>query len=199
METEAISRMESSLDGEATPIPPGKLAIWWLIGSEIMIFGGVVGSFILFRLAHPEWAELSRHLSVLIGSINTIVLLTSSYTMVRAYSAMTRKDRKAVCVNLLVTATLGLVFLGIKSFEYSQKFSHGFYPNAGLFWAFYFTMTGLHALHVLIGILVISGLAVYAAKDRIWPIAGRVELIGIYWHFVDVVWIFLFPLLYLTS
>lgn len=177
----------------------GKLGIWWLIASEIMIFGGVIGSFILFRLAHPEWVEHAHHLSVLIGSINTMVLLTSSFTMVKAFTAVGRKDRNAMCVNLLATALLGFVFLSIKSFEYGGKFSAGITPNSHVFWAFYFTMTGLHALHVLIGALAILILYFYALSDRIWPIANRVEFIGLYWHFVDVVWIFLFPLLYLTS
>lgn len=177
----------------------GKLGLWCLIGSEIMIFAGIIGSFILFRLAHPEWARLAEHLSVMIGSINTLVLLTSSFTMVKAFAATSRRDRKAACGYLLATALFGLVFIGIKSHEYAGKFSHGFYPNAGLFWAFYFTMTGLHALHVLIGIGAILALFVFGLRDRLWPIANRVELIGLYWHFVDVVWIFLFPLLYLTS
>lgn len=177
----------------------GKLGIWWLIGSEIMIFGGVIGSFILFRLAHPEWAEHAHHLNVLIGSINTLVLLTSSYTMVRAYAAVGRKDRKAMCGNLLTSALLGFVFLVIKSVEYSGKFSAGLTPNSGVFWAFYFAMTGLHALHVLAGAIAIFILFYYSSRDRIWPIANRIEFVGLYWHFVDVVWIFLFPLLYLTS
>jgi len=176
-----------------------KLAIWWLIGSEIMIFGGLIGSFILFRLARPQWAEMAHHLSVPIGSFNTLILLTSSYTMVRAFVSSGRRDRTATCWNLLVTALLGLTFLCVKGYEYAGKFSHGYYPNAGLFWAFYFTMTGLHALHVLIGIIAILILFVFGLRDRLWPIASRVEFTGLYWHFVDVVWIFLFPLLYLTS
>ena len=176
----------------------GKLGLWWLIGSEIMIFGGLVGSFILFRLAHPEWSEMSEHLSVLIGSVNTLVLLTSSFTMVKAFSAAARKERKSTCGFLLITALLGLVFLGIKSHEYAGKFAHGFYPNAGIFWAFYFGMTGLHAIHVVAGIIAILILFVFGLRDRLWPISRRVEFVGLYWHFVDVVWIFLFPLLYLT-
>lgn len=195
--------VQSAAHSSAGPMPSahftGKLGIWWLIGSEIMIFGGVIGSFILFRLAHPEWAEHARHLNVLIGTMNTIILLTSSYTMVKAFSAVGRKDRKAMCGNLLATALLGFTFLVIKALEYSGKFSAGLYPSTNVFWAFYFTMTGLHALHVLIGAIAILILFYYSSRDRIWPITNRVEFVGLYWHFVDVVWIFLFPLLYLTS
>lgn len=184
-------------DSPAAAIPIGRLGLWWLIGSEIMIFGGLIGSFILFRLAHPEWAEMSHHLNVWIGSINTLVLLTSSYSMVKAFTAVGRRDRPAACRHLLITALLGLCFLGIKSYEYAGKFSHGFYPTTALFWAFYFSMTGLHAIHVLAGIIMILIMYVFGVRDRLWPISNRVEFIGLYWHFVDVVWIFLFPLLYL--
>ena len=234
-------------------ISTGKLGIWWLIGSEIMIFGGAIGSFILLRLAHPDWADNAGHLSVPIGSLNTLVLLTSSYTMVKAFENVKKRDRKKICRFLLATALMGLVFLGIKSFEYHGKFSHGIYPNTNLFWAFYFTLTGLHALHVIAGITAILILWTFGLRDRLWPpapgtgtaspgspgpgidiidisnfsdpsirggiirpnvnmsipgprwsgggrpIADRIELVGLYWHFVDVVWIFLLPLLYLTA
>jgi heme/copper-type cytochrome/quinol oxidase subunit 3 len=182
----------------AVGTPTGKLGIWWFLASEIVTFGGLIGSYLAVRLAHPQWAEAAAHLSALIATINTVVLLTSSLTMVLAWDAVERQDEPAIRTNLGYTVALGLVFLLIKALEWHGKLSHGLLPSASGFWSFYYAMTGLHVLHVLGGIVVNTVLLLLALRGRLRPIAQRVETAGLYWHFVDVVWIFLFPLLYLS-
>ena len=179
-------------------VPTGKLGLWWFLASEIITFGGLLGSYVVMRLAHPQWAEETAHLSVAIATLNTVVLLTSSLTMVLAFAAVDHEDDKAVRAWLGCTVAFGLVFLLIKAFEWSGKINAGLLPGASNFWAFYYAMTGLHALHVLGGIVVNAALLIVALRGRLRPIAHRVETAGLYWHFVDVVWIFLFPLLYLS-
>ena len=173
--------------------------MWWFLASEIMVFGGFIGCYILLRLASTGWAETAAHVSLLLASINTLVLLTSSLTMVLAFAAVENRDRRGVRLFLLLTVLLGLTFLGIKAYEYSTELAKGFTPLAGLFWSFYYAMTGLHALHVLGGVTVNFVLLLMALGGRAWPsVQHRVELAGLYWHFVDIVWIFLFPLIYMT-
>jgi heme/copper-type cytochrome/quinol oxidase subunit 3 len=165
-----------------------------------MVFGGLIGIYILFRMASAgAWTELASHLSTPIASVNTLVLLTSSLTIVMALEAVGNEDRKRTKRYLFLTICLGLTFLGIKAFEYSHEIAQGFTPLAGTFWSFYYAMTGLHALHVLAGIIANLVLFIMAVKGSLWPnTQQRVEYAGLYWHFVDIVWIFLFPLLYLS-
>ena len=184
-------------DATGTP-PSGKLGIWWFLASEIITFGGLIGSYIVFRLANPPWTEEAHHLSVLIATINTIVLLTSSLTMVLAFAAVDQQDEHKTRTWLLLTVVGGLVFLVIKAFEWSLEIGAGRVPGASGFWSFYFTLTGLHGLHVLGGIVVNAILWLTAVRVRLRPVAHRVEYAGLYWHFVDIVWILLFPLLYLS-
>ncbi len=190
--------MSVSVEAEAVPggIAPGKVGVWWFLASEIMVFGGLITSYIVFRLGGPGWAEASHHLSVPLASINTLVLLTSSYTIVRAFVAAEGGDVRALRMYLGLTILGGLIFLGIKAVEYTTEIRAGFTPAAGIFWSFYYTMTGLHALHVLGGVVVNGVVLATEGVDIRNP--HRIELAGLYWHFVDVVWIFLFPLLYLV-
>ncbi len=181
----------------ATGIPSGKLGIWWFLASEIITFGGLIGSYIVVRLAHPHWAQEAAHLSVPIATFNTLVLLTSSLTMVLAFAAVDRGDQRATRTWLLCTVGGGVVFLLVKALEWSLEISTGRVPGASGFWGFYFVMTGLHGLHVLGGVVVNAILWRIASRETLWPVARRIEYAGLYWHFVDVVWIFLFPLLYL--
>jgi heme/copper-type cytochrome/quinol oxidase subunit 3 len=118
---------------------------------------------------------------------------------VEAFAAVEDRDHKRVRIFLFLTVLLGLTFLGIKAYEYSTEVGKGFTPLAGLFWSFYYTMTGLHALHVLAGVIANLALLIMALGGHLWSkVQHRVELAGLYWHFVDIVWIFLFPLLYLS-
>ena len=180
----------------AAGIPTGKLAVWWVIVSEIVIFGGLLGSYIMYRLAHDAFSEQAAHTNMWIGAFNTLVLLSSSLSAVLAHQAAETGDgRKAA---RLIWATIGGAgtFLVVKSFEWTSEIQHGFTITSSTFWSFYYTAAGLHALHVLAGAIIMMFVASDAAKNRE---LHRVELIGVYWHFVDVVWIFLFPLLYIAK
>lgn len=180
-------------------IPSGRLGIWWFLASEIMTFGGLIACFILNRFAAGGWEEQSSHVRTSIAAFNTFLLVTSSLTIVQAHTAVEARDEARVRRYLLYTVLLGCMFLGMKGYEYSGEIAHGYVPGTDLFWSFYYGMTGLHALHVLAGIVWIFALYVAAVRGRLWPrIQQRVEYAGLYWHFVDVVWIFLFPLVYLS-
>lgn len=181
---------------EATEVPTGRLGVWWFLASEVVIFGGLIATYLLFRWRHPEWGAEAVHTMNAAGAFNTMVLLTSSLTMVQAHAAVERGDLATAARNLGYTLLGGLVFLGVKVFEYTHEVTEGFTPVANLFWSFYYGMTGLHALHVLGGMVAIAVILLGVRRGRD---AQRVEYVGIYWHFVDIVWIFLFPLLYLAS
>lgn len=194
MDSTAGSRPEAM----EVPIPAAKLGMWWFLASEIMVFGGALASFILLRLVGQEWAGDIAHNNVLLGSLNTLILLTSSFTIVEVMAAQKAGDKGKFRTYMQVTIGLGLLFLVIKGVEYSAHIHEGLLPNKSMFWAFYFGMTGLHALHVLAGIVANISLLVVASKPGgLARFGHRAEYNGLYWHFVDVVWIFLFPLLYL--
>jgi heme/copper-type cytochrome/quinol oxidase subunit 3 len=180
-------------------IPSGKLAVWWFLASEIMTFGGLLAAFVLCRFAGGGWEDQAEHVNAWIAAANTLILLTSSLSMVLAHRAVEEHSRERAAAFLLTTVLLGLGFLGVKGFEYSREIAHGFTPSAAPFWSFYYGLTGLHALHVLAGVIANAALWIAAVRGRGWArVAPRVEYAGLYWHFVDVVWIFLFPLVYLT-
>lgn len=176
-------------------VPIWRLGIWWFLASEIVVFGGLIVVYLLYRLRSPEWVGEAAHTLTWIGAINTVVLLTSSLTMIFAHHATIHQNepRRGACF-LSVTILLGCLFLGFKGYEYSHEISLGFTPARNLFWGFYFLMTGLHALHVIGGLVANS--VVYHSLQR-GRAPQRIESVGLYWHFVDVVWIYLFPLLYL--
>ncbi len=180
----------------ATGIPTARLAVWWILASEVVIFGGLLGAYLMHRLGHPEWADAAQHTQTWIGAVNTFVLLTSSFTAVLAHQAAEHGDGKKAAKLLLLTIGGALTFLVIKSFEWYTEISHGYTITANTFWSFYYTAAGLHALHVIAGAIIMGFIAFDAYRGRE---LHRVEIIGIYWHFVDVVWIFLFPLLYIAK
>ncbi len=179
-------------------IAPGKIAIWWFLASEIMVFGALMGVFVLFSFSH-DFAADGAHVKWRLGAFNTLVLVTSSLTMIMALASARKHNLTQTRMFLLATVLLGFVFLGVKGFEYTTEIREGFTPATGMFWSFYFGMTGLHGLHVIGGIVVNLVLLVAALSRKPWDfLERRIEFAGLYWHFVDVVWIFLFPLLYLT-
>jgi len=180
----------------STEVPHARMGVWWFIASEIALFGGLIMVFVLMRLAHPEWSEQASHTVNAAGILNTMVLLTSSLTVVLANQSVARGRLVDASRFLFLTVGLGLVFMIVKGYEYSHEIHEGFTPVAGLFWSFYYVMTGLHGLHVLGGMIAIFLIAIGVRKGR-HP--GRVEAVGIYWHLVDIIWIFLFPLLYLAA
>lgn len=181
-----------------TGIPTGKVGVWWFLASEIVLFGGLIGTYIMSRLGSAGWSEMAAHLSVPIGTLNTFVLLTSSLTMVLAFAAAEEGEERGTRTWLFWTVLLGLAFLIIKAIEWGSEIGVGFTPTAGGFWSFYYVMTGLHALHVLGGVVVNFVLLLLAVMGLLGGREHRVELAGLYWHFVDIVWVFLFPLLYLS-
>jgi heme/copper-type cytochrome/quinol oxidase subunit 3 len=180
----------------ATGIPTGKLAVWWVIGSEIVIFGGLLMAYLMLRLKFDYWSESSALTNTKIGAINTFVLLTSSLFIVLAHQAAEMKEKTKAFVYLWLTIGGGLTFLVIKAFEWTYEISHGYTITASLFWSFYYTAAGIHATHVIAGMILMAWISFDVIRGRNLQ---RVELIGIYWHFVDVVWIFLFPLLYIAK
>jgi heme/copper-type cytochrome/quinol oxidase subunit 3 len=180
-------------------IPSGKLAIWWFLASEIMTFGGLLAAFVLCRFAAGGWEDQAAHVSTRIAAFNTLVLLTSSLSIVMAHRAVEERNRRRAANFLLITVLLGALFLCVKGFEYSLELHHGFTPSSGPFWSFYYGLTGLHAMHVLAGIIANTCLWIVAVRGVGWEkVEQRVEYAGLYWHFVDIVWIFLFPLVYLS-
>jgi heme/copper-type cytochrome/quinol oxidase subunit 3 len=178
-------------------VPIWRMGIWWFLASEVVVFGGLIATYILYRFHHLEWATQAAETLSWVGATNTVVLLTSSLTVILAHHrVIEEKDYKGGSRFLGITILLGLVFLGFKAYEYHHEIGAGLVPAKSLFWSFYFLMTGLHGLHVLGGL--IANLVVFFGLRRGFA-PQRIESVGIYWHFVDVVWIFLFPLLYLAS
>lgn len=180
----------------ATGIPTGRLAIWWILASEIVIFGGLLASYLMFRLGHPEWADAAAVTNTWIGAFNTFVLLSSSFTAVLAHQAAEKGNGRLAARYLMMTIGGALIFLGVKSYEWWYEISHGYTITSNGFWSFYYTAAGLHAAHVIAGAIIMGFIARDALQNKDLQ---RVEYIGIYWHFVDVVWIFLFPLLYIAK
>jgi cytochrome c oxidase subunit 3 len=190
------------------------LGMWVFLLTEIMFFGGMFGSYTVYRNMYPEaFASTSHFMNVTMGGINTAVLICSSLTMVLAVHAAQIGSKKLLILFLILTLILGCVFLGIKYVEYHEKWVDHHIPGpafryadaqyaheAQILFFLYFAMTGMHALHMIVGAGLLTTLIVMAARNRFsasWY--TPVEMIGLYWHFVDIVWIFLFPLLYLIG
>jgi heme/copper-type cytochrome/quinol oxidase subunit 3 len=182
----------------ASGIPTGRLAVWWVIASEIVIFGGLLSSYIMHRLGHPEFGSegYAANTNVVIGAFNTFVLLTSSLSAVLAHQAAERGDGPKAFKFLWGTFFGGLTFLCVKSYEWTHEIREGFTITRNAFWSFYYTAAGIHACHIIGGMIIMAIISFDVKKNRELQ---RVELIGNYWHFVDIVWIFLFPLLYIAK
>jgi len=218
---DAAPTLAPQFDSHAQQSFAATFGMWVFLASELLFFGPLLFGYVYLRLRFPEAsAQASRHTDFLLGTLNTAVLLSSSFTMAlaaaAAKSAANADQRRRAARLLLATAALGLAFLAIKGWEYRAEFAEHLFPGAGfhpadggtqaliqgmeLFFLLYFALTGLHALHLTAGIL--ACLAV-AWRLRSPPPAGAspeaVELAGLYWHFVDVAWIFLYPLLYLVG
>lgn len=183
------------------------LGMWTFLITEILLFGGLFLAYAVYRSLYPEaWIEGSRHQYVLAGTINTAVLLTSSLTIALAVHGAEHDRWPSVHRLLITTAVLGLGFLGIKFYEYylhyvhhavpGVRFEHG--PHVALYYVFYYAMTGLHALHMIVGIGVVTTLAVLVRTGRLRKHV-TIEMGGLYWHLVDVIWVFLYPLFYLVG
>jgi cytochrome c oxidase subunit 3 len=176
----------------------GKLGVWLFLASEVMLFGALFSAYIILRSGSVEWPH--GELNVWLGMFNTFVLITSSVTMVMAWASLKLHDWAKHRLFLILTVALSCVFLVVKYFEYSEHLSKGEGPWHSTFFGLYFTLTGLHGLHILGGVVVmlyLLGPGAKLYKKNPEQFTNRIEVTGLYWHFVDLVWIFLFPILYL--
>jgi cytochrome c oxidase subunit III len=181
-----------------TGLTNGKLGIWLFLASEVMLFGALFSTYIILRTGAPEWPH--GELNIMLGAVNTVILITSSVTMVMAWASLKLKDWAKHRLYLIGTFLLAGVFLVNKYFEYKDHFEKGETPAHSTFTAIYFTLTGLHGIHILGGMIVM--LYFLGPGTKLWKnnpdqFTNRIEYTGLYWHFVDLVWIFLFPVLYL--
>ena len=187
---------------EDTGLYNSKLGIWLFLASEIMLFGALFSTYIILRTGDPTWMlhVKAAHLNIPLATINTAVLILSSVTFVMSWVSLKLKDLPKFKLYMGITLLCSVIFLVIKYFEYTAKFDAGHYPSTHNFYAVYFTMTGLHGLHIIGGIIVNAYL--WMPGTKMWKtdperFTNRVEVAGLYWHFVDLVWIFLFPSIYL--
>ena len=204
--TETIAHHDEHRDDEAS-----KLGIWLFIFTELLLFGGLFVTYAVYRHAHPQAFHMAaQQLDVVIGTINTVILLISSMTIAMATTAIQKRDKRTTLILIVITLVLALVFLINKYFEWGAKIDHGIYPGSPLleelgsgdtlFFGLYFFMTGLHALHIIIGMVLIAVILVRVRKGKItFDNFQLLENGGLYWHLVDLIWIFLFPLLYLIT
>lgn len=181
-------------------ISNAKLGMWLFLASEVMLFATLFTTYVVLRVAAPEWPRGWEVLNVPLAMANTFILITSSVTMVLAYAKCWDRDLSGFRRYMTLTILLACAFLVIKGFEYGAKFHHQHYPSTSIFYAVYFTLTGLHGLHIIGGIGLLAYFLGMSYKKDYWEhplFLGRIEGTGLYWHFVDLVWIFLFPALYL--
>lgn len=183
-----------------TGVTNAKLGVWLFLASEVMLFGALFSALITLRYGATDWPHGYVELNVPLATLNTVALIFSSVTIVMAWASLKMNNVSGFKKYMSLTLLMSFVFLVVKTFEYANKFEHGHGPAHSNFFAIYFAMTGLHVLHVIGGIIVNGyllgpGLKMFA-KEPV-RFTGRVECAGLYWHFVDLVWIFLFPILYL--
>jgi len=206
--------VQHHFDTAEQQLDSSTLGMWVFLLTEIMFFGGMFVSYTVYRTTYPDaFASTSRFMNVTMGGINTAVLICSSLTMALAVRSAQIGSRRLLLLFLILTLLLGCVFLGVKYDEYHEKWTDHHIPGPGfryddpryfhqaqILFFLYFAMTGMHALHMIVGAGMLSTLIAMAARGRFsaaWY--TPVEMIGLYWHFVDIVWIFLFPLLYLIG
>lgn len=220
MSNEHASALAHQFDDLDQQFEASTLGMWVFLVQEILFFGGLFLAYAIYRLQYPQAFEAaSRLLDYKLGALNTAVLICSSLSMALAVRSAQLGQRRALINYLLVTIALGAVFLGVKVVEYGDKFEHHLVPgphfslatyepqlvginpqHIQLFFSLYFAMTGMHALHMVVGIGILAVLVVMAWRGRFsQEYYTPVDIVGLYWHFVDIVWIFLFPLLYLIS
>jgi cytochrome c oxidase subunit 3 len=204
-------KLQHHFHNMAQQLEASILGMWVFLVTEVMFFGGMFMAYLLYRNLYPEaWLAGSHELNEVLGGINTLVLICSSLTMALAVRAAQVGSRKGQIVNLILTILFGTTFLVVKYFEYSAKFEHHLVPGVHfdpardpaqqLYFSLYFMLTGVHALHMVVGIALMLVILRMAWKGRFSPeYFAPVEISGLYWHFVDIVWIFLFPLLYLIG
>jgi cytochrome c oxidase subunit 3 len=214
MTTATVPSLHHQFDTPAQQREAATLGMWTFLATEVLFFGGLIMAYAIYRYTYPHaWTEASHHLKEYLGAINTAVLLTSSLTVALAVHFTQSRKRIPTLLCLLITLLLGFAFLSIKGTEYYIEHTEHLIPaldfhpedvidlrHVQLFMVFYFFMTLLHATHMLVGIGLLSFLSVRVFRGHyVDGNPNTVEVIGLYWHFVDLVWIFLFPLLYLVK
>jgi len=187
-------------DRPDTGLYNGKLGIWLFLASEVMLFGGLFSAYVFLRTGAESWPTGADILNVPLATLNTLFLITSSVTMVMSWASLKLKEFDKFKLYAGLTLLLAASFLVVKYFEYTAKFHHGIFPGTNTFMSIYFTLTGLHGLHI-IGGMIVNGYFL-GSGSKMWTtepehFTNRIEIAGLYWHFVDLVWIFLFPVLYL--
>ena len=176
-----------------------KVGMWIFLCSEVMFFAGLIGSYIILRFgASDSWPMPGEVLNVPVTAANTFLLICSSVTMVKAFAAAESGNQKAMCLYLLATTVIGAAFVGVQIYEYNELIHHDFLPSSGLYGATFFTMTGFHGFHVTVGVICMAWVTLKAFRGGYSKADHEgVEVIGLYWHFVDLVWIILFTIVYL--
>ena len=210
----ADARLQHHFENSAQQLEASTLGMWVFLITEVLFFGGMFGAYTVYRNLYPAaFASTSHYMNVTIGSLNTAILIFSSFTMVMAVRAAQLGRKRALILFLILTLLLGAAFLGFKYVEYHEKWVDHHVPGpafeyadaryahqAQILFFLYFAMTGMHAIHMFVGLGLLTVLLAMAARNRFSPAWNTpVEMVGLYWHFVDVVWIFLFPLLYLIG
>jgi len=207
--SEAIAAYDPAVDAPAhhhpiydydsgPPVERGKFAIWLFLATEIMFFSGLIGAYIVLRSAAKSWPDPAERLAVDLTAANTFILIMSSWTMVKAVFAAKKGDQGGLVRWLIATILIGSVFVGVQVYEYFELYHHGALPSVDIFWSTFYAMTGFHGTHVVVGVIwnlcvLIGALrGKYSAKNNL-----GVELAGLYWHFVDLVWVLLFTIVYL--
>lgn len=178
-----------------------KLGMWLFLATELLLFGGLFAAYTIFRAKYPAlFEEQHLELNKTLGALNTVILIFSSLTMAMGVTCIQRGNRKLLTILLAITILCGLIFGFNKYLEYSAKFHHHIYPSTSIFFALYYMMTGLHMLHVLAGVIILTVLLVLNVRGKFSETYNSpVEIGGLYWHLVDLIWIYLFPLLYLIA
>lgn len=188
-------------EGHFVSDEPAKLGIFLFLGTEILLFGGLFTAYLVFRVKYPQmFYEDHFRLDRILGATNTVVLICSSFTVALAIASIRRGKRGLLQLFLALTILLAATFLVIKYFEYREDFAGGLFPSTDIFFSLYFMMTGLHAIHVTGGLVVLSAMLYLSSRGKFSErYYTPVEVAGLYWHFVDIVWIYLLPLLYLVG
>jgi cytochrome c oxidase subunit 3 len=196
--------MSGHTDEHADPavaFESAKLGVWTFLATEVLLFGALFTAYAVFRMQYPEMFRVEHaKLDRVLGAVNTVVLITSSLLVVFGVDAIKRGKTRLFEACFGATILLAGVFLCVKYAEYTAKFHHGIYPRTNLFFSIYFMLTGLHGIHVLLGMGVLSYVILLSRRGRLSATYYTpAEMSGLYWHFVDLVWIYLFPLLYLIG
>ena len=195
----AAVEMDARLPERGLGVYDKKVGMWIFLCSEVMFFAGLIGSYIILRFgAVNAWPLPGEVLNIPVTAVNTFILICSSVSMVKAFAAIEQGDQAGLKKWLVATVIMGAIFLGVQAYEYSELVHHGFTPASGLYGSTFFTMTGFHGFHVLSGVVSMIYLTQKAFRGHYTKENHEgIEVIGLYWHFVDLVWIVLFTVVYL--